>query len=50
MYDCDIILKILFIGSCQEDKSKLLLNILDDKCDEDKFISTIGLISVRINN
>ena len=50
MYDCDIILKILFIGSCQEDKSKLLLNILDKNCDEDHFISTIGIDSVRINN
>ncbi len=44
----DYLFKILLIGSCKEDKSKLLLNILDNNKGEEKFVTTIG-VDVRIN-
>ena len=46
--DCDYFFKILLIGSCTEDKSKILLNILDNICDEDKYVTTNGDDFVRI--
>ena len=45
----DYLIKILLIGSCREDKSKLLLNILDNNCDKENNFTTIGVDFVRIN-
>ena len=44
----DYLFKILLIGSNTSDKSKILSKILDNNCDEDKFVPTIGVDFVRI--
>ena len=48
----DYLFKILLIGSYTSDKSKILSKILDNNCDEDKFVNkfvpTIGVDFVRL--